>query len=77
MNQGEKKTKQFIQKKGKVLEALPNASFKIMLEDGKEILGFLSGRMRINRISVLPGDEVLVEISPYDQTKGRITYRLK
>jgi translation initiation factor IF-1 len=68
---------QAIKKEGRVLEALPNAFFKIALDDGKEVLGFLSGKMRMNRITILPGDKVLVEISPYDQEKGRIVYRLK
>jgi len=68
---------QVIKKEGRVLEALPNAFFKVALSDGKEIMGFLSGKMRMNRITILPGDKVLLEISPYDEGKGRITYRLK
>lgn len=59
------------------MEALPNASFKILLDDGKEILGFLSGKMRLHRITILAGDKVTVEMSPYDENKGRIVYRLK
>lgn len=66
-----------IKTEGRVLEALPNAFFKVLLDDGKEVMGFLSGKMRLNRITILPGDKVTVEMSPYDQTKGRITYRLK
>jgi translation initiation factor IF-1 len=71
------KSNQIIKKEGRVTEALPNAFFRIILNDGKEILGFLSGKMRMNRITILPGDKVSVEISPYDETKGRIVYRLK
>lgn len=64
-------------REGRVIEALPNTFFKIILDDGKEILGFLSGKMRMNRITILPGDKVTVEMSPYDDSKGRIVYRLK
>lgn len=73
----EDKNNRVIKKEGRVTEALPNTFFKIVLDDGKEILGFLSGRMRMNRITILPGDKVLVEMSPYDEAKGRIVYRLK
>lgn len=59
-----------------VLEALPATMFRLQLENGHEILGHLSGKMRLNRMKVLPGDRVNVEISPYDLTKGRIVYRL-
>ena len=62
---------------GRVIEALPNAFFKVLLEDKREILGFLSGKMRLNKITILPGDRVTLEMSPYDQNKGRIVYRLK
>ncbi len=62
---------------GRVTEALPNAFFKVQLTDGREIMGFLSGKMRLNRITILPGDKVTVEMTPYDETKGRIVYRLK
>lgn len=72
-NQNKKVTK----REGRVTEALPNAFFKIVLDDNNEILGFLSGKMRMNRISILPGDKVLVEMTPYDDKKGRIVYRLK
>ena len=66
-----------IRKEGRVIEALPNAFFKIVLDDNREISGFLSGKMRMNRITILPGDKVTVEMTPYDETKGRIVYRLK
>jgi len=66
-----------VRREGRVTEALPNTFFKIVLDDGKEILGFLSGKMRMNRITILPGDKVTVEMSPYDEGKGRIVYRLK
>lgn len=68
---------QVIKKEGRVIEALPNAFFKVVLTDGKEIMGFLSGKMRMNRITILPGDKVSIEMSPYDDSKGRIVYRLK
>jgi len=69
---------QVIKKEGRVIEALPNAFFKVVLNDtGKEILGFLSGKMRMNKITILPGDKVSIEMSPYDESKGRIIYRLK
>lgn len=66
-----------IKREGRVIEALPNAFFKVLLDDGKEIRGFLSGKMKLNRIKILPGDKVNLEMSPYDETKGRIVYRLK
>jgi len=62
---------------GRVIEALPNAFFKVILEDGREITGFLSGKMKLNRIKILIGDKVTIEMSPYDDSKGRIVYRLK
>lgn len=62
---------------GRVLEALPNAFFKVLLNDGREVTGFLSGKMRLNRIKILPGDKVTLEMTPYDEKKGRIVYRLK
>ncbi|MDP3762681.1 MAG: translation initiation factor IF-1 [bacterium] len=61
---------------GVITEALPNATFRVRLEDGKDILGHLAGKMRLFRIRVLVGDKVKVELSPYDQTKGRIVQRL-
>ena len=69
-------SKDFIEAKGEVLELMPAASFKVLLENGHEILAHLSGKMRMHRIRLLPGDQVKVQISPYDLTKGRITYRL-
>ncbi|OGF63237.1 translation initiation factor IF-1 [Candidatus Giovannonibacteria bacterium RIFCSPLOWO2_01_FULL_44_40] len=63
-------------KEGQVIEALPSAMFRVLLEDGKEILGHLSGKMRVNYIKVLVGDRVLVEFSPYDDARGRIIKRL-
>lgn len=62
---------------GTVKENLPNAMFRIEIEGGHEILGHISGRMRRNYIKILPGDKVTVEMTPYDLTKGRITYRHK
>jgi len=64
-----------IRKSGVVLKALPSTNFKVKLDDGKEILCHLAGRLRIYRIKVLPGDRVQVEISPYDDKRGRIIYR--
>ena len=60
-----------------MIELLPNATFRIELENGHEIIGHTAGKMRKNRIRVLAGDKVLVEMSPYDLTKGRVTYRFK
>jgi len=69
-------SKDFLVVKGVVEENLPAASFKVKLENGHTILCHLSGKLRMNRIRLTPGDEVQVEITPYDLTKGRITYRL-
>lgn len=69
-------SKDFIEIKGEVLELLPSTTFRILTENGNEILAHLSGKMRMNKIRILPGDTVKVEMSPYDLTKGRITYRL-
>lgn len=77
MSPTEGKNNQTIKKEGRVTEALPNAFFRVVLTDGKEIMGFLSGKMRMNRITILPGDKVSIEMSPYDDSKGRIVYRLK
>jgi len=60
-----------------VIEALPNAMFRVEIENGHKILAYVSGKMRTHFIRILPGDKVKVELSPYDLTKGRITYRLK
>ncbi|PWB38281.1 MAG: translation initiation factor IF-1 [Parcubacteria group bacterium] len=67
--------KGFLEVNGEVVELLPNATFKVILESGHNILTHLSGKMRMNKIRILPGDRVVVEMSPYDLTKGRITYR--
>ncbi|OGF64459.1 translation initiation factor IF-1 [Candidatus Giovannonibacteria bacterium RIFCSPHIGHO2_01_FULL_45_24] len=63
-------------KEGQVIEALPSATFRILLGDGKEVIGHLSGKMRVHYIKVLVGDRVLVEFSPYDESLGRIVKRL-
>lgn len=79
MNNNENSTidsKDFIELKGEVLELMPAANFKIRLENGHEILGHLSGKMRMNKIRLLPGDRVKVQMSPYDLSKGRVTFRL-
>jgi translation initiation factor IF-1 len=60
---------------GTVIDSLPNATFKVQLAEGHQVLAHLSGKMRKNFIKVLPGDKVTVELSPYDLSKGRITYR--
>ncbi len=67
--------KGFLEIDGEVIELLPNTSFKVVLDNGHEILAHLSGKMRMYKIRILPGDKVTVEISPYDMTKGRITFR--
>jgi len=72
-----KKIKQIITKEGTVSENLPSTTFRVKLDDGREIFAHLSGRMRLNFIKILPGDRVRVELSPYDNTKGRIIYRSK
>jgi translation initiation factor IF-1 len=64
-----------IEVKGKVVDTLPNAMFKVELENGAVILAHVSGKIRMHYIRILPGDRVTVELSPYDLTKGRITYR--
>ena len=66
-----------IELEGKVIEPLPNAMFNVELENGKNILCTISGKIRMNYIRILPGDGVTVELSPYDLTKGRITWRNK
>ena len=62
---------------GTVLEALPNAMFKVELENGHVVLAHVSGKIRMNFIRILPGDKVTIELTPYDLTRGRITYRFK
>ena len=69
--------KEAIEIEGTVSEVLPNATFRVELENGHEILAYLSGKMRQNYIRVLEGDRVKVELSPYDLTRGRVTYRYK
>ncbi|MCC3236621.1 translation initiation factor IF-1 [Pediococcus acidilactici] len=66
-----------IEIEGKVKETMPNAMFKVELENGHEILAHVSGKIRMDNIKILPGARVTVEMSPYDLTKGRITYRFK
>jgi translation initiation factor IF-1 len=68
--------KEIVKFEGEVMEALPNATFHVKLENGHEILAHISGRMRVHYIKLLPGDKVMVEMSPYDLTKGRIVRRL-
>jgi translation initiation factor IF-1 len=66
-----------IEVEGTVLEPLPNAMFRVELPNGHKILAHVSGKMRMHYIKILPGDKVTVELSPYDLTRGRITYRVK
>ncbi len=66
-----------IEVEGTVVEALPNANFQVELENGHKILAHVSGKLRMHYIRILPGDKVTVEMSPYDLTKGRITWRAK
>lgn len=66
-----------IEVQGTVLETLPNAMFRVEMENGHKILAHISGKMRMHFIKILPGDKVTVELSPYDLTRGRITYRFK
>ena len=61
----------------KVVEALPNAMFRVELPNGHKVLAHISGKMRVNYIRILPGDRVLIELSPYDLNRGRITYRFR
>ncbi len=70
-------SKDVIEFEGTILESLPNAMFKVELENGHQILAHISGKIRKNFIRILPGDKVKVELTPYDLTRGRITYRLK
>jgi len=62
---------------GTIFETLPNATFRVVLENGHKVLAHISGKMRMHFIKILPGDKVTVELSPYDLTRGRITYRYK
>lgn len=68
--------KEIVKFEGEVIEALPNATFRVKLDNNHEILAHISGRMRVHYIKLLPGDRVIVEMSPYDLTKGRIIRRL-
>lgn len=67
--------KGFIEVEGTVEDLLPNAHFKVILENGHEVYAYLSGKMRMHKIRILPGDRVTIEMTPYDLTKGRIIYR--
>jgi translation initiation factor IF-1 len=69
--------KDVIEVEGKVLEALPNAMFRVELQNGHQVLAHISGKLRMNYIKILPGDTVALELSPYDLTRGRITWRKK
>jgi translation initiation factor IF-1 len=69
--------KEAIEVEGTVVEALPNATFRVELANGYKVLAHISGKIRVHYIRVLPGDRVLVELSPYDLSRGRITYRFK
>jgi len=71
------KNKEVIELEGKVIENLPNAIFRVQLDSGQVVVGHLAGKMRVNMIRVLPGDRVVIEMTPYDLTKGRITFRYK
>ena len=71
------KKKDVIELEGRVIENLPNAIFRVQLNSGQKVLGHLSGKMRVNMIRVLPGDKVIIEMTPYDLSKGRITRRLR
>jgi translation initiation factor IF-1 len=70
-------TKNVIELDGKVVESLPNAVFRVQLENGHVVLGHLSGKMKMHHIRVLTGDKVIIEMTPYDMTKGRIVKRIK
>ncbi|HEY40411.1 MAG TPA: translation initiation factor IF-1 [Dehalococcoidia bacterium] len=69
--------KESIEVEGVVTEALPNAMFRVELPNGHQVLAHISGRIRVHYIRILPGDRVLIELSPYDLSRGRITYRFK
>ena len=66
-----------IEVEGEIIEALPNAMFRVELANGHKVLAHISGKIRMHYIKILPGDKVLIELSPYDLSRGRITYRLK
>ncbi|MDX9943541.1 MAG: translation initiation factor IF-1 [Azonexus sp.] len=67
----------YIEMQGEVMENLPNATFKVKLENGHVVLGFISGKMRMHYIRILPGDKVTVQLTPYDLSKARIVFRAK
>jgi translation initiation factor IF-1 len=67
----------YIEMQGEVVETLPNATFRVKLENGHVVLGHISGKMRMHYIRILPGDKVTVQLTPYDLTKGRIVFRAK
>ena len=69
--------KEAIEVEGEVVEPLPNAMFRVELANGHKVLAHISGKIRLHYIKILPGDKVLIELSPYDLSRGRITYRLK
>lgn len=73
----ENQNKNIIKKSGIVIETLPSTHFRVKLDDGREIMAHLAGKLRMFRIKILPGDRVSVEMTPYDETKGRIVYRGK
>lgn len=75
MSESTAESKAFIEAEGEVAELLPAASFRVRLDNGHEILAHLSGKMRMNRIRLLPGDRVKVQMTPYDLTKGRVIFR--
>lgn len=74
---GEMAKKERIEVEGKVITVLPNTMFRVELANGHQVLAHISGKMRKHYIKILPGDRVLVELSPYDLSRGRVTYRLK
>jgi translation initiation factor IF-1 len=69
--------KNIIELEGKVIETLPNAVFRVQIESGQMILAHIAGKLRVNKIRILPGDRVIVEVTPYDLTRGRVTRRLR
>lgn len=75
MAKSQDSTKEVIEVTGRVIEPLPNAMFKVELENGHIIMAHISGKMRMHYIRIIPGDEVTIEMTPYDLTKGRIVYR--
>ncbi len=77
MYNGGRAKKEAIEVEGTVIESLPNAMFRVELPNGYKVLAHISGKMRVHYIKILPGDRVLIELSPYDLTRGRITYRFK